>query len=562
MMRLLQFLIGCSRLTLLLILLLGASVTLYAQTGVQQSECTVRAGGDFARVRSEWSTEGDEVARIGRNDDARYVVRGRNASDGFSWYFIGIGWVRADVVELSGDCDNLPVLFTRVGSAFSSDAYPCPANFAGYLPPRIQTGQNGVIVRDGGVAFFVYALPERNSAVTGFIPDGVTLERVGIGPLCQDGLVFWEISVSGVTGFVIESDARQQIYYLDGGTSAPVITLPDGASSDEPTIAPTLALNNPTQVIPLGEVPAELLTLNADASQLAIGAIMGESLVLIDVESSVALTLITDVPVIAFTFNADGGLLLVADADGGLGTWNTLTGQQTNYQRLIDAPQEDVIAAFSLEASRVAVRDCAELDTTDPDAPICRRSVITVFDTQNNETTARVNVPGEVSALALSPFGNALAVIAENGAILWPDVINDAGGGRTVPTFMTPLTLTFNPGGTRLIVGGCAEFSTVGDEISCNFSNVGAWTVDGNVAEVMRNRNITGGVVSVAFAPDDGQVFAVATADSVRTHRLEDGEIIRQYDNPEAAQYLRVRLAPSDGLIAASTEDAIYLWSR
>ena len=132
-------------------LLLMTTAPITAQDN-QGGECTVRASNEFARVRATWNLEADEIARIGANDTARYVARGKNASEGFTWYYIGIGWVRADVVTATGDCDDLPVVFTRINSAFNSDLYPCPADFSGYLAPRLASGQTALTVNDHGAA--------------------------------------------------------------------------------------------------------------------------------------------------------------------------------------------------------------------------------------------------------------------------------------------------------------------------------------------------------------------------------------------------------------------------
>jgi hypothetical protein len=547
------------RLLSLILFVLLMTTTIITAQDTQAGDCAVRASNDFARVRTTWNLEADEIARIGATDTARYVARGKNASEGFTWYYIGIGWVRADVVNATGNCDNLPVVFTRVNSAFRSDLYPCPADFSGYLAPRLASGQTAITVNDYGTAYFVYALPETTASIVGFIANNEQIDRIGIGPLCHDGAVFWEAFAGTLSGFVMESNRYTNQYYLST-TALTVDPAPnEQTNSDtlETTVTPTL--NTPYKIYEGS--PAETLLFNSDSRLLAGLTYPAERAIIWDVVSDQYYLLAFPTPIIKAQFGTDAHQLLTADENGQITTWDvtTQTSLNTVTISLPENAETFTNVAFSPEGVRVALSSC-----TEPTEDTCNRSTITISDVETGAQAAQVARQGKIHDLALSPYGNALAISDGDDVVLWTDVVNDPFGSRNVPTFniTLPTTLTFNPSGTRLLVAGCQETRLIGaGDLGCSYSLFGAWTVDANVIESMRGQIIENTLSTLSVAGDN-EVFVTHTADSIGLYQLADGTRIRSYHSTNPV-YQTAVIAP-DGKLIASADGAgkIMLWNR
>lgn len=539
-------------------LLLMTTAPITAQDN-QGGECTVRASNEFARVRATWNLEADEIARIGANDTARYVARGKNASEGFTWYYIGIGWVRADVVTATGDCDDLPVVFTRVNSAFNSDLYPCPADFSGYLAPRLASGQTALTVNDHGAAYFIYALPQTDSSIVGFIAHNEQIDRIGIGPLCHDGAVFWEAFAGTLSGFAMESNRYTHQYYLT--TSAITVDpIPEDQTTSDSnnTAVSTAPLHTPYKIYE--GTPAEHLFFSADSRLIAGVVYPAEQAIVWDVVSDQYYVVPFTTPIIQAGFGTSAHLI-TADEQGQIVTWD-ITTQTPVSSVTIPYPENAETfnhATFSPEGARVALSSCTEqLEDA------CNRSTITIADVDTGAQAAQISRVGDIIALALSPYGNALAVADRDDVILWTDVVHDPFGNRNVPTFniVMPTVLTFNPSGTRLLVAGCQETRIIaGGELGCSYSTFGAWTVDANVIETMRGEIIANTLLGLSVAGDN-EMFAANTADTITTYQLADGSRIRAYSNPDTA-YQTVVTSPNGQIIAsADGQGKLILWVR
>lgn len=69
--------------------------------------CTV--SGDNTNVRSGASLDADVTGSLTMGTPVA-VIGQVNATDGFTWYQIDMGWVRADAVNVAGDCTAVPLI--------------------------------------------------------------------------------------------------------------------------------------------------------------------------------------------------------------------------------------------------------------------------------------------------------------------------------------------------------------------------------------------------------------------------------------------------------------------
>jgi hypothetical protein len=134
--------------------------------------------------------------------------------------------------------------------AAQSSATGCPLDYSGYLPPRLSSGDYGIIAADG-VPSRVRALPSRSADYLFDLQPGIRFPLI-TGPVCNEGFVWWLIELDGRGGWTAESSAEDRTYYLQtaeaDASQRPVITLdalPELASLpfELPSGNPTVASN-------------------------------------------------------------------------------------------------------------------------------------------------------------------------------------------------------------------------------------------------------------------------------------------------------------------------------
>jgi hypothetical protein len=114
----------------------------------------------------------------------------------------------------------------------------CPADFSGYLPPRLGVGGQGQ-VPPGNTPNRLRQSPSTSAEQIGVLNAGEVFTVVG-GPVCADGFVWWQVTSQGQTGWTAEG-ALPNDYFVD-----PVGTQP-------PLILPTTA---PVVPLPAGQIPS------------------------------------------------------------------------------------------------------------------------------------------------------------------------------------------------------------------------------------------------------------------------------------------------------------------
>ena len=210
--------------------------------------CFLRSSGTFANVRNSPTTNGTQVLQIFPN--ASYSVLGTDTST--DWIFFNRGWVNKIVLELSGDCSNLPVLnpqFVGSGSVFF-----CPPEFSGYLTPRITLGTANARISAGSTPNRLRAEPTINSEQIGEIQPRRTLDAIIDGPACNEGFVWWQVNIDDTIGWTVESDINANAYYIE-----PI----DGAGN---------TLDQAQQATPVLQAPPPSETLNPSTFQMITSA--------------------------------------------------------------------------------------------------------------------------------------------------------------------------------------------------------------------------------------------------------------------------------------------------
>ncbi len=175
--------------------------------------CFIRPSVEVAIVRE--APAGKQVTRMipGR----RVAALGRNVSG--DWLFFRAGWVSITVLELSGSCEQLPVL--DPAKAAAGTIHFCPPGYEGLLRPRIDLGQKNARIASATLTNRLRAAPDIAAELIGEIPPRAILDAVLDGPACLGPHIWWQVAVDGQIGWTVESDVSINYYYLEpaGGQS-------------------------------------------------------------------------------------------------------------------------------------------------------------------------------------------------------------------------------------------------------------------------------------------------------------------------------------------------------
>lgn len=459
----------------------GISATGFTVPDGSTAACFVTSLGAFANVRSQPTTDAARVARIFEN--AAYQVTARNTAG--DWFYIQPGWVAGSVVNTVGDCVNLTVSDSLVGVGFTEDLpgeldesvgralaqYPCTADFAGYMQPRLQIGNANAQVEVGNLPNALRSFPsvdDNQGQNIGTIQPGRIIDRVIAGPVCNQGFVWWLVEFDGQTGWTAESNESSSDYYLeplsgsvdpvteadeDSGEQAASGEDQDGLRSDENT---ELA-----QVWQQGDSPVTDLVFNADGSRLYSASsipgfgdgVQGEVAVWNSDGSEVGrVTVATEILGIDLLPGLQA--FAVADASGGVTLFDTETLTETAaYPSLFDASFSHATEVAFVSAD--AVNLLATSGCTDAS---CTTSQLTVYSLDAGELLWSAEVNNlDITAVAFSNDSANLQVAASSefgvhsfnaldGTLRY---IYDGSGLKVYD-------ITFNGDDTRLLAVGCS----------------------------------------------------------------------------------------------------------
>ncbi|MEO8396325.1 MAG: hypothetical protein ABI700_25255, partial [Chloroflexota bacterium] len=209
----------------------------------------------------------------------------------------------------------------------TNSATNCPADFAGYLPPKLQIGGQGRI-GTGGTPNRLRALPSVNGEQIGLIQPGEIVTILD-GPSCEEAshLVFWRVNDQGTIGWTAEGTPPSS-YFLDavGGT------LPAERSLISAANAATLAS--------LGKIPMAGVTsisFTQDSQRMALGGQGGVAVYdLATLEENPTPGDVAQ-PVTAVAFSPDGRYLAYSQQNGNLMVYDMIGNTRTTLAALVNS---------------------------------------------------------------------------------------------------------------------------------------------------------------------------------------------------------------------------------
>jgi hypothetical protein len=104
-------------------------------------------------------------------------------------------------------------------------AFECPPDFAGYLPPRLTPGEMARTT----VTLNIRPQPTTTLARLGSVPPAATFEVLE-GPLCGDEYVWWQGEYDGLTGWLAEGNPTDETYWLEPRGELVLVEGEDGRS--------------------------------------------------------------------------------------------------------------------------------------------------------------------------------------------------------------------------------------------------------------------------------------------------------------------------------------------
>lgn len=501
------------------------SVTLTPVATLSSDACTLTPIGAYSNVRSRPELDAPLANVVYENNI--YPVTGRNMDD--TWYLIELGWISKTVVEVAGNCIGVPVSFAVIytdGPEIEPNNHPCPPDYAGYMPPRIQLGDPYASVQQGGVPNRLRVAPSTSAQVVGEVPPGGSFNFINDGPACNEGYVWWQVSYGEIGGWTAESDYRTKQYFLDPWR-------PVQQPGDEQ--ADAVLLSNDAGGAVLFSPSANILA-STDYAQ-------GETVVnlynMLTRHNTPYATLTHNSPVSKVIFHTSQDNIATADF-GSVNFWElSVTAQYMQSRVVSDVSANTTGYGFDINPdwSAMATTSCAEYGDGG-----CLTSEIRIWDVSSG-TLART-----MQQTGFNPYdiefridGTTLMAASYDRVTFW-DTVNGALI-TSLPTTQTAIyDTTFSPDGILVAVSACGELVTniTGAQV-CNSGVIEIWDVTTMVLK--RSINITGtSVMSIDFSPDnlylvggveqDLTVWAVETGDEVTARTGHEGRIMRVAFSP------------------------------
>ena len=376
------------------------SVTTTQPTAIPTSApaCNFFSNGAAVRTAPDKSAETIETLQSG----ALQVVLGTSV-DG-AWYYVQLtrgraGWVDGTDGEVAGGCETLPVVNT--GPSDSPVSATCPADFSGYLTPRIGVGSTNVTVAEG-VFLAMRDAPSPQGNVVASVPPGLAFDAVLDGPACTAGSVWWQVELDSFVGWIPESNAGSGLYYVTGTMLDPARITPENlgdltvqAQIDFGTVVIDVAWSsNSALLVVVGEESTQVITYPdlepATAYNDRLATIIGDT-------------------VTAATFDPNGVWLALGYQSGMVrllnledGTLTTLLNGHTEAVSLMVLNADGLLATINDTAdqpSLLKVWDVAQLDRGTGFAP----------------AVVEVTLAGAATGLAFGTDGMTLAVSIATG---------------------------------------------------------------------------------------------------------------------------------------------------
>jgi WD40 repeat protein len=413
----------------------------------------------------------------------------------------------------------------------------CPADFAGYLTPRLEVGGQATL-DVGSTPSRVRQSPGINAEQVGILNGGAVADVIG-GPLCGDELVWWQVSFLNIEGWTAEGELPDTYFVepVEAAEATPEaftgLTLPEERS--------VIGTANAADLVELGAIPVGLvndLAFATDGGLLLVGSTDGASTY--EFPSGLPLELTVPVPeTSAVAVSSDGRYLAFGTFAGEIVIVDT---EEESTVSLVASPEAGAVNI--LEFSSVTPYRLAAVQGYSPEAGnavvarvyaipagevTLERDVIGDFggDAAFNADATRLyytdtalhevnlDTSTEVRGVSLqSPVFSPIAVQPVTGAVAFADGASvrlvDAANverGIALPNAASATGIAFSPDGTLLAVQSRIQ---EGDVITSTLSVFDAETGD----TLFEMPNIG---AALAFSPD-GTLLLVASQGAISVY--------------------------------------------
>jgi len=392
---------------------------------------------------------------------------------------------------------------------------PCPAGFAGYLPPRLNLNAEARIP-GGGTPNRLRAAPSVNAPQIGVINPTIVV-RVLNGPSCepQSQIIWWQVRVGQLVGWTAEGMLPDD-YFLDpvGNVTPPTASgLPATSPGGEIPLERSVinSSNIAADFTVFASLPIDRVSSLAFAPSSGALAVVSHGLVQVftlpDLVIDEAIVQpVTVPPSSAAAFLPDASALLVGQVDGVL-AYYSLTGVRTVLPAPIGAGVTDL--GFSPVTAPTGL----------PQVPVNRfaaaagsggagRSGVYMIDRASGHTVVRVDTSAPVTSVAFSTDGSVLAYFDQAVHII------DTIANRETRNF--PMAdagfgvLAWRPE-TPLIGLAPAQTLAFGDGFAIRLVRL----ADNSTRSIALEPGQR--VRDLAFSPDGTLLYAIGTADTPTT---------------------------------------------
>ena len=363
---------------------------------------------------------------------------------------------------------------------------PCPSNYAGYLPPRLQVGAQ-MRIEPGGTPNRIRQTPGITGVQIGVINAGSVADVVG-GPSCDSisQIIWWQVRINNIVGWTAEGVLPDD-YFVDPIGNQPITPVPVTVPvlPDERSVITPDNVLDLVMVLALPVPSVSDIAFTADQSLVAFGSFGGAFVYM--------LPTLFEEPML--TNPLEGVMAVAFSPDGRYFVYGTFTNVVTiadiqaagRVTQLANPPTEGVNAlAFSPDANyRLAVASGSLYGGTGNETvglyDVVRNTKLIEFDADfwvngiafNHDGTllawmdttlhvfdvatgdeylnAGVNALG-IGPVAFTPDGSVIAFPDGNSIVMVP--VETTGQAQVYETAagLFPGTIAFNPDGTLLAV--------------------------------------------------------------------------------------------------------------
>lgn len=511
--------------------------------------CFLSPASVISNVRARPTTDAEIVAQIYENSLWQAIAR-NTAGD---WLFMQAGWVSTSVLRTQGDCVDIDVSDTLVGAGFASDdplpstvdtdaaralaVYRCPADFAGYLPTRIQIGNATARVTAGDAPNAVRAFPSLDETVgtrLGTLAPGSVVDRVISGPACNQGIVWWLIEAGALTGWTAESNSGSGSYLLEPPDLTAAPDPNTWVQNDRPVTALAFTssgsrLFSAGEEAGFGDTPAGFV----NVWDLLTGAAVGR--------------IPAPVGVVAMAYAPAADALVVAAGSGIITLYAAAELDIPGIAVLADAFVPASVAprlAIAPDAEQLAVAACENAD--------CAAWRLTVYDTAGGEALWSQSLPQPVTALAFSLDGTQLAVASSTQIQFWTIADGSAGTIYQSADGMSILALQYKLDGSGILYAGCAQVQAD----ACIQGRVGLLDASGALIGLVATHRAEARLLVIS---PDGRRFATSDGSEVIIRDSATGTETQAFTlDPDSA--VSIAWTPASDRLAVGTADGRILF--